>query len=169
MNTWAPLWNGIVDSSIWDEPDYVIKIFLTMMAIKDMDHVVRFSAYQIGRKSRKDEQEVLDALKILSSPDKRRKEKQQFDGRRIKAVEEGWLILNGEKYRALVSLEMKRARDRKAQKKFREKQKAAQESMAKSKPLPGEDKYVNDIKKNGLEAADAAFDRNQIAESNNGQ
>jgi isocitrate dehydrogenase kinase/phosphatase len=34
------------------------------------------------------------------------------------------LILNGEKYRRMVALEMKRARDRKAQAKWREKQKA---------------------------------------------
>lgn len=115
MNTWAPLWNGIVDSSIWDEPDYVVKIFLTMMALKDADHVVRLTAYQIGKRARKSESEVLDALKILSSPDKRRMEKQEFDGRRIRAVEEGWLVLNGEKYRALVQLEMRRARNRRAQ------------------------------------------------------
>ncbi len=120
MNTWAPLWNGIVDSSIWDEQDYVIKVFLTMMAIKDADHIVRCSAYQLGRKARKSESEVLDALKILSSPDTKRLEKQEFQGRRIKAVEEGWLVLNGEKYRALVQLEMRRARNRRAQKRYRE-------------------------------------------------
>lgn len=123
MKTWAPLWNGIVDSSIWDEPDYVVKIFLTMLAVKDSDHIVRLNAYQIGKKARKDEREVLDALKVLSSPDTKRIEKQEFDGRRIMAVEEGWLILNGQKYRDAVSLEMKRARNRKAQAAWREKQK----------------------------------------------
>lgn len=120
MNTWAPLWNGIVDSSIWREPDYVIKIFLTMMALKDSDHIVRLTAYQIGERAKKGEQEVLDALKILSSPDTKRIEKQDFDGRRIKAVEEGWLVLNGEKYRSMVRLEMKRAKNRRGQSAYRE-------------------------------------------------
>jgi len=123
FKTWAPLWSGIVDSSVWDEPDHVVKVFLTMLALKDADHVVRMTAYQIGRRSRKTEAEVLDALKVLSSPDSKRLEPQPFDGRRIEAVEEGWLVLNGAKYREMVSLEMRRAKNRRAQAKFREKEK----------------------------------------------
>lgn len=119
FKTWAPLWSGIVESSIWDEPDNVVKVFLTMLAIKDADHVVRKTAYQLGVLSRKTESEVLDALKILASPDTRRREKQPFDGRRIKAIEEGWLVLNGEKYREMVRMEMQRARNRRSQAAFR--------------------------------------------------
>jgi len=156
MNTWAPLWNGIVDSSIWDEPDYVIKVFVTMMALKDADHVVRLTAYQIGKRSKKDEREVLDALKILSSPDTKRLEKQAHDGRRIMAVEEGWLILNGEKYRAMVSLEMKRARNRRAQKAWRERQK--------SKPLPGENVAVAAESRGDMATVDAIH--KEVAERN---
>ena len=143
MHTWAPLWNGIVESSLWDEPDYVVKIFLTMIAIKDADHIVRSTAYQLARKARKTEQEVLDALKVLSSPDKKRMEKQEFEGRRIKSVEEGWLVLNGEKYREMVSLEMKRARNRRAQAAWRERQKRGN---LRGTPLPGETAYCNDVK-----------------------
>lgn len=123
MNVWSPLFNGIVESSIWDEPDFVVKVFLTMLAIKDPDFIVRKSAYQLGTLSRKDEVEVLDALKVLSSPDTRRKEPQQFEGRRIKAVKEGWLILNAEKYRDLAREEMRKARNRRSQAAFRERNK----------------------------------------------
>src|SRR6185503_16002070 len=70
------------------------------------------------------------ALKILSSPDTKRISPQEFDGKRILAVEEGWFMLNGEKYRKMMALEMKRARDRRAQAAFRERQKQ------KRKPLP---------------------------------
>lgn len=135
MNTWAPLWSGIVESSLWDEPDYVVKVFMTMLAVKDADHIVRFNAYQLARKARKTEAEVLDALKVLSSPDKRRIEKQAFDGRRIKSVVEGWLVLNGDKYRSMVQLEMTRARNRRAQAAYRARQNAG-------KPLPGESAAV---------------------------
>lgn len=134
MNTWSPLWSGIVESSIWDEPDYVIKVFLTMLAIKDSDHTVRKSAYQLGRLSRKTETEVLDALKILSSPDTKRVEKQEFGGRRIKLVEDGWLILNGDKYREMVSIEMRKARNRRAQEAFRKRQK----ELKRGTPMSGE-------------------------------
>jgi hypothetical protein len=132
MRSWAPLWNGIVDSSIWREPDYVIKVFLTMMALKDEDHIVRLTAYQLGERAKKSEVEVLDALKILSSPDTKRVEVQEFDGRRIQAVEEGWLILNGQKYRDMVQLEMLRRKNRRASAAFRARQKANGDE-----PLPG--------------------------------
>jgi hypothetical protein len=92
----------IVDSSIWEEEDYVCKIFITLLAIKDPDHVCRFNAYQIGKKANKSEQDVLKALEILSSPDRRRIEPQPNEGRRIERVADGWLILNGQKYQDLM-------------------------------------------------------------------
>jgi hypothetical protein len=144
MNTWTPLWKGIVDSSIWDEPDVVCKVFLTMLALKDADHIYRGTAYALGKQSRKSEPEVLEALRVLSSPDTKRVEKQPFDGRRIKAVEEGWLILNGEKYRAQVSLEMKRARNRKAQQAWRDRKRS-------QGPIRGETRYVEALN-NGEDA-----------------
>lgn len=136
-NTWSPLWSGLVDSSIWDESDTVCKVFITMLALKDSDHVVRLNAYQLGKRARKSEVEVLEALKVLCSPDKRRVEQQEYGGRRVRAVPEGWLILNGEKYREKVRLEMKRARNRKAQAAWRARQKALREGPH----LPGEDEF----------------------------
>lgn len=133
MNTWFPLWSGVVDSSLWDEPDYVVKVFLTMTALKDADHVYRGSAYALSKRSRKTEAEVLEALKVLAAPDLKRKEKQEFEGRRIKAVEDGWLILNGEKYREKVKIEMTRARNRRAVAAWRERQKGGR-----TQPEPGE-------------------------------
>ncbi len=110
MDTFAPIFSKIVDSSLWDEPDHVVKVFLTMLAKKDMDHVVRGNAYNISKWSRKTEQEVLDALKRLSSPDTKRIEKQPHEGRRIKKVEDGWLVLNGANYRKLAQEVSERVR-----------------------------------------------------------
>lgn len=112
-----------MDSSIWDEPDNVFRTFIAMMALKDADHIVRLTPYQLSRRIRRSEKEVMEALIILSNPDTRREEKQEFEGRRIEAVDEGWLVLNGPKYRAMVSLEMRRARNRRSQAAFRERQK----------------------------------------------
>ena len=98
MNTYAPLFSKIVDSSVWDESDLVVKVFLTMLARKDCDHVVRASAYIIGKWARKTEAEVLEAIKVLESPHTKRIEPQPFDGRRIERVEDGWLLLNGQHY-----------------------------------------------------------------------
>lgn len=141
MRTWAPLWSMIVDSSLWSEPDYVCKIFVTMLALKDSDDVCRINAYQLAQRSRKTEQEVLDALRILSSPDRKRIEPQEFDGRRIQMHEDGWTILNGPKYREMMSAEMKRARDRRSQRAKRERDKLLNRPKP-GKPLPGETSAV---------------------------
>lgn len=121
MNTWTPLWSGIVDSSLWDEESDVCKVFMTLLAVKDSDHICRLDTYKIAKKCNFrngdqsiDEVRVLDILKLLASPDNKRRLNQEFGGRRIKAVEGGWLVLNGEKYRQMVAEEMKQARWRKS-------------------------------------------------------
>lgn len=98
MERYAPIFSRIVDSSLWVEPDYVVKIFLTLLAKKDADEIVRGSAFNIACWAKKTEAEVLDALKILSAPDTKRLEPQPFEGRRIEKVEGGWMLLNGGKY-----------------------------------------------------------------------
>lgn len=100
MNCYAPIFAKLIYSSIWDEPDYVCKIWITMLAMKGSDHIVPFDAYGIARAAHKTEAEVIEALKILSKPDKRKLEYQPHEGRRIEKVKDGvgWLILNGQVY-----------------------------------------------------------------------
>lgn len=124
----VPLWNMTLDSSIWMEEDWVFKIWIALLLLKDADFVVRCTPFQIAQRAKKTEQQVLDALKVLSSPDTKRIEKQEYDGCRIKAVEDGWLILNGDKYADLMKIEMRRARNRRSQQAFRNRQRAKQGS-----------------------------------------
>lgn len=102
MDSWTPLFSKIVDSSLWSEPDHVCKVFITLLAKKDADQVSRMTAYAIGKKCWPGDPEAevraLDALQILSQPDTKRVEKQPHEGRRIKRVEDGWLVLNGRLY-----------------------------------------------------------------------
>lgn len=128
INTWTPLWSPIVDSSLWEEDGDTVKVFMTMIATKDSQHICNLDAYKIAKKcnfKNKDgsvnELKVLDILKILASPDTRRSVPQEYDGRRIKAIAGGWLVLNGEKYRQMVSDEMRKARLRRAQNTYRQK------------------------------------------------
>ena len=127
MNFWAPLSDGLVDSSIWEEPDHVFRVFLGMMSLKGADHVVRMDSYKLSRRLHMEHPVVLDALKVLESPDTKRPD-QPHDGRRLQAVDGGWFFLNGEKYRDEVKLIMKRARDARAQANYRAKKAG--------KPLP---------------------------------
>lgn len=123
MNRYSPVWDGIVDSSVWEEPDHVFRVFIAMLALKDLDDIVRpFDAYKFSRRIHMELPLVLDALKILAAPDARRPN-QEYEGRRIEAIEEGWLVLNGAKYRRMLQREMKLARDRKASAAYREREK----------------------------------------------
>lgn len=122
VNNWAPLWSGLVDSSIWEEPDHVFRVFMAMMSLKDSNHVVSMDGYRLAKRIHMPLETVENALKTLSEPDQKRPG-QEFEGRRIKRVDDGWEIINGEYYRKLVSEEMKRVRNRRAQANWRENQK----------------------------------------------
>jgi len=128
MSFYVPLMSKIVESSLWDEPDLVVKVFLTMLVKKDRDNVVRANAYNIARWARKTEAEVLEALAVLAAPDTKRLEPQLFDGRRIEKVEDGWKILNGEFYQKMMIQENTRTRVARAQAAFRERNREAMES-----------------------------------------
>lgn len=148
MNTWTPLWSGIVDSSLWEESGDVVKVFMTILAVKDSDHVCRLDTYKIAKKCALDELKVLDILKVLASPDTRRKTNQLYEGRRIKAVEDGWLVLNGEFYRNKVSDEMRKARLRRSQAAFRER------ASKKKTPLSGEVEAIRAEQRGDIETYD---------------
>lgn len=119
MNTWSPLFSKIVDSSLWREEDLIVKIFLTMLAKKDSDHIVRASAFMIGEWAKKPESETLRALEVLSAPDTKRLEQQEYDGRRVQKVDGGWLILNGQFYENLMRKANRREYQREKQAEYR--------------------------------------------------
>jgi hypothetical protein len=144
MDTYSPIFARIVDSSLWSEPDFVVKVFITMIAKQDSDHVVRGSAYNIASWAKKTEAEVIEALKILAAPDTKRIEPQLFDGRRVERVNDGWLLLNGAAYQALMQAVNRRAYQRDKQREYRASKKEAAKNGAppKGKPLPGEVEHV---------------------------
>jgi len=151
MNTWAPLFSKIVDSSLWCEPDFVVKVFITMLAKKDADHIVRGSAFNIASWARKTEKEVLEALRVLSSPDKRRLEPQPFEGRRIEKVDEGWLVLNGAAYQDLMRGVNRREYKRVKQAEYRAK-KSPKEKKTRNVPTYGEQAQDRASRKESREA-----------------
>jgi len=95
---YIPLFEEILDSSMWEEPDIVLRVWITMLLLMDGDSVVRRSEFSIAKRAGRSQEEVREALKVLESPDSRRSDPQLHDGRRIERVEDGWFILNAEKY-----------------------------------------------------------------------
>lgn len=148
MNNWAPLWSGLVDSSIWEEEDHVFRVFMAMMSLKDANHVVSMDGYRLSKRIHMDLVKVEDALRVLSQPDIRRPG-QEHEGRRIRKVEDGWGIINGEYYRQLVREEMKRLRNRRAQQAHRERMRQKQ---GRTQPQAGEQAYEKALENGASEA-----------------
>lgn len=89
----------VPDSSLWQEPLHVRIVFLTMVAKKDFrTHVYHGNIHRLRRHANVSEEQVREAVKILESPDPDSFSKVE-EGRRIKPVEGGWLIINGAEYR----------------------------------------------------------------------
>lgn len=98
MNShWTPLWSDIITSSVWGESKEVKILWITMLAAKNRNGMVRVSVPGLARMAVLTEEEVDAALKVLMAPDKRSYSADN-DGRRIERKEDGWLILNHRKY-----------------------------------------------------------------------
>lgn len=135
---------------------------MAMMSLKDCNHIVSLDGYKLSRRIHMDYELVQDALKILSEPDKRRPDQAQ-EGRRIQKVAEGWLMINGEHYRKLMSEEMRRTRNRKAQTAYRERKR----NKNAGKPLPGEVAAVAAMDNGDQAEADRIIESTLPEEQNN--
>jgi hypothetical protein len=119
---YSKLFNEIVLSTIWDAPDPVRLVWITMLAVKDRWHVVNSSLPGLAHMARVSEKDCRKAIDILSSPDPESRSK-EHEGRRIEEVDGGWVVLNGEKYRNKMSLDERREYNRLKQREYRKKRK----------------------------------------------
>lgn len=131
-----------MDSTIWDEPPHVRVMFLTMLALKDWDHVVRLTFRRLVKKANLNpvEEESVrlarEALKILSEPDPRQTfEPQEQEGRRIQQVEDGWLVINGQKYQDEMTKLLTRVRKTQWQREKREAEREHKEGAPKRREI----------------------------------
>lgn len=100
MESYTRLFSGIVRSTIWDESHTVRIVWVTMLALSDREGVVYGSVPGLSHEARVTVLECQEALEHLSSPDPHSRTDED-EGRRIRVVDGGWLLLNHEKYRAL--------------------------------------------------------------------
>lgn len=93
MAGYTKLFSDIVDSSIWYESSETCKVWITLLALADSDGFVRGSDGWLAAKSRVSLGKVVLALNKFQQPDISSRTPDN-DGRRIKVVEHGWMILN---------------------------------------------------------------------------
>lgn len=94
----AKLSSRITKSSLWSEECYVRVVFLSFLAEKDENGFVESDYYAMQRTCNVTIEEFDKAVKILESKDDRSRTPDN-DGKRIKRVQGGWIVLNHEMYK----------------------------------------------------------------------
>lgn len=120
MNGWTPLFQQIIGSSIWSTPDHVRIAWITLLACAGKDGVAPVTAGGLATLGRMTRENAEDALRVLSSPDDDTLT-QEYEGRRIERVANGWKLLNWEKYREQAKKAILGEQNRLAQQRFRDK------------------------------------------------
>lgn len=107
------LFTKILDSSIWLENQPTRIVWITFIAMMDMDGMVALSSIgNVANRARVSEQEATDAINCLENPDHHNPD-QDHEGRRIERIPgTGWIVLNAAKYRDIVKADVARAMNR---------------------------------------------------------
>ena len=121
MASFTKLDSSLTASSIWNEPDPVRIVWITMLSMADKDGYVKGSVVGLSHLARKTLKETQAALQVLSSPDPNSGRK-ELEGRRIVETGGGWNLVTHCFYRESgMSEDTKRYwREKKAQQRMSE-------------------------------------------------
>jgi hypothetical protein len=98
LTGFTKLFSSIVTSSVWCEDDATVRVWIAMLATADAGGLVEGSVPGFANLARVSADQMRAAVAILSGPDPDSRTPDN-EGRRIEAVEGGWLVLNYAKYR----------------------------------------------------------------------
>jgi hypothetical protein len=119
MTGYTKLFGTIVASTIWREDKETKIVWITMLAMANKLGIVEASIPGLADMARVTIPEVERALECLEGPDRYSRTK-DHEGRRIRAVDGGWLVLNHAKYRAKMNADERREYFRVAKQEQRE-------------------------------------------------
>jgi hypothetical protein len=119
------IFTKILDSSIWLEPDATRIVWLTCIAAMDEDGFCAFaSVANLAHRANVPVKAAQRAVETLEGPDPNSSDP-DHDGRRLERVVGGWLVLNAQKYRELVTRTVHRERLRQRVERHRERKRNA--------------------------------------------
>lgn len=116
---YSKFFSTLLDSTLWDEDHATVRVWVTMILMADQDGVVLARTPGIAKRARVSMEECEKALKVFSSPDPHSKSRDQ-EGRRALETDEGWQIVNYEKYRDMMSEGESKAKNAERQARFRD-------------------------------------------------
>jgi hypothetical protein len=130
MIGYVKLFQSILGSTIWASEDWMLRVWIAILVLKDRNHVVRMSVVGLANIARVTVEQCKEALQKFQEPEKD-STSQEYEGRRIEALAAGgWKVLNGEKYRMMLSLEERREYNRSKQAEYRKRKKEVTEEGA---------------------------------------
>ena len=116
------LFTKILDSSIWLEPIPTRIVWLTFIASMDEQGFCQFASVgNVSARARVTLKQAEQAIECLENPDPDSSDKDN-EGRRIARMSGGWLVLNAEKYRKLVTRVVMQEQTRERVRRYRERQ-----------------------------------------------
>lgn len=128
---WSKLWSNLPKSTIWRSSKEAKILWVTMLALKDGNGIVEGTIPGLAKEADLTLEETEKALEYLMSPDKYSRTK-EHEGRRLKEVDGGWLVLNHYLYRD--EMEERRKYQARKQREYR----ARKMEKQRGKPAPGE-------------------------------
>lgn len=123
MSMYNKIFTKILDSSIWLESDATRIVWVTMIAAMDETGFCQFAAVaNVARRANVSVEKARAAIEVLEGPDSDSSDPDN-EGRRLERVPGGWMVLNAEKYRAIVTRAIGQESTRKRVARFRAKNK----------------------------------------------
>lgn len=126
MAGYTPVFRSILQSTIWEEQPHVKVVWWTMLLMCDRNGFVETTIPGLARSAVVTREQCIDALNRLSSPDPDSKTKTN-GGRRIVQVEDGWTLVNHQKYKDKVGISSQSNRERVARCRAAKKEKDTEE------------------------------------------
>jgi hypothetical protein len=138
--------SSIINSSIWNEDAETCKVWITMLAMRNKDGEIFASVGGLAHQARLSPQITRRSLDKFLSPDKD-SASPEHEGRRIKEIPGGWLLLNHERIKAEAAVASKNAYMAEYMKRKRKREK-----LLKSLPSAGQIEYENALAADASEA-----------------
>ncbi|HUP07674.1 MAG TPA: hypothetical protein VMU47_11015 [Caldimonas sp.] len=108
---YTKLFESILESTIWCEPDYVRVVWITLLAMADKDGSVLASIPGLAKRANVTVDQARQAIACFLAPDPDSRTK-DHEGRRVAVIDGGWKLLNHAKYRELLAADADRERKR---------------------------------------------------------
>jgi hypothetical protein len=109
--TYTKLVSSITDSSVWFEDDKTLRVWIAMMAMADKNGCVWASVPGLTNRACVTREQCEAALRKFESPDPDSRSK-EHEGRRIKTIDRGWLLLSHQRIRNMHDEDEHRAKER---------------------------------------------------------